>query len=378
MLKQYKLRDYKFRLVLWTTLLSIIGILVIGSADKSLQDRQIVGLIGGLVIMVVVSLIDYVWLLRFYWIFYAIGLGLLAAVLVVGSSGGGATRWLNIAGITMQPADLMKIFLIMFYAQFFSKHQDDLSSFKVIIFSVIIVAIPAVMIQQQPNLSTCLLTLVLFCVIYFVAGLSYKVIAGILVLMAPVAAILVGIVLQPGQSLVLEYQLIRVLAWLYPDQYPDEARQQLTSIMAIGSGQLYGKGLETTAVESVKNGDFLAEAQTDFIFAVVGEELGFLGCCVVILLEILIVLECIWIGRNAREFSGTILCCGMGALIGIQSIMNICVATGLMPNTGLPLPFVSYGLTSLMTLFIGIGLVLNVGLQVKKYDVLQKEGGGFI
>lgn len=367
MLKQYKLRDYKFSLILWATLLSIIGVLVIGSADKSLQDKQIIGLVGGLIVMVIVSLIDYVWLLRFYWIFYVIGLGLLAAVLVVGSSGGGATRWLNIGGITMQPSDLMKIILIMFYAQFFSKHQDDLSSFKIIVFSVIIVAVPAVLIVKQPNLSTCILTLVLFCVIYFVAGLSYKVIAGILVIMAPVAAILIGIVLQPGQTLVLEYQLIRVLSWLHPDQYPDEARQQLTSIMAIGSGQLYGKGLETTAVESVKNGDFLAEAQTDFIFAVVGEELGFLGCCIVILLEILIVLECIWIGRNAREFSGTILCCGMGALIGIQSIMNICVATGLMPNTGLPLPFVSSGLTSLITFFIGIGLVLNVGLQVKKY-----------
>lgn len=367
MLKQYRLRDYKFRLVLWTTILSIIGIMVIGSADKSLQDKQIIGLVGGLIIMVIVSLIDYVWLLRFYWIFYAIGLGLLAAVIAVGSSGGGATRWLNIGGITMQPSDLMKIFLIMFFAQFFSKHQDDLSSFKTIIFSVTVVVIPVVLILMQPNLSTSILTLVLFCVIYFVAGLSYKVIAGILVIMAPVAAILIGIVLQPGQSLILNYQLVRVLAWLYPDQYPDEARQQLTSIMAIGSGQLYGKGLETTAVESVKNGNFLAEAQTDFIFAVVGEELGFLGCCIVILLEILIVLECIWIGRNAREFSGTILCCGMGALIGIQSIMNICVATGLMPNTGLPLPFVSSGLTSLMTFFIGIGLVLNVGLQVKKY-----------
>lgn len=367
MLKQYRLRDYKFRLILWVTVLSIIGILIIGSVDKSLQNKQIAGLVGGLVIMIIVSLIDYVWLLKFYWIFYVAGLGLLVAVIVAGVDGGGATRWLNIAGIQMQPSDLMKIILIMFFAQFFSKHQDDLSSFKIIIFSVIVVLVPAFLIFKQPNLSTCLLTLILFCVIYFVAGLSYKVIAGLLVIMAPLAAILVGIILKPGQTLIQNYQLIRILAWLYPDQYPDEARQQLTSIMAIGSGQLYGKGLETTAVESVKNGDFLAEAQTDFIFAVAGEELGFLGCCIILILEILIVLECIWIGRNAREFSGTILCCGMGALIGIQSVMNICVATGLMPNTGLPLPFVSSGLTSLMTFFIGIGLVLNVGLQVKKY-----------
>ncbi len=367
MLKQYRLRDYKFRLVLWVTMLSVIGILVIGSADGSLQNKQIAGLVGGLVLMIIVSLVDYVWLLKFYWIFYLAGLGLLIAVIFMGVSANNATRWLNIGGIQMQPSDLMKIFLLLFFAQFFSKHEDDLSSFKTIIKAVVIVAVPAFLILKQPNLSTCILTLLVFCATYFVAGLSYKVIAGILLVGAPLIAILVGIVLRPGQTLIENYQLVRILAWLYPEQYPDEARQQLNSIIAIGSGQLYGKGLENTAVNSVKNANLLSEAQTDFIFAVVGEELGFLGCCVIIILEILIVLECIWIGRNAREFSGTVLCCGMGALIGIQSIMNICVATGLMPNTGLPLPFVSSGLTSLMTLFIGIGLVLNVGLQVKKY-----------
>jgi len=100
---------------------------------------------------------------------------------------------------------------------------------------------------------------------------------------------------------------------------------------------------------------------------VAGEEIGFLGCSIIIILEMLIAIECIRVGQKAREKSGSILCCGMGALIALQSIMNICVATGLMPNTGLPLPFVSSGLSSLITLFVGIGLVLNVGLQVKKY-----------
>ena len=374
MLKRYRLRDYRFRLIIWVIALSVIGILVIGSANESYQmrqiwqNKQIAGLVGGLVIMVAVSLIDYVWLLKFYWIFYFAGIGLLLAVIFTGVSANNATRWLIIGGIQMQPSDLMKIILIMFFAQFFSKHENDLSSFKTILLSVLIILVPAYLIYEQPNLSTCMLTLLLFCVIYFIAGLSYKVIAGLLIALAPLVAILIGIILRPGQTLIAEYQLERILAWLYPDQYPDAARQQIYSIIAIGSGQLYGKGLETTAVESVKNSDYLAEAQTDFIFAVAGEELGFLGCCAIIILELLIVLECIWIGRNAREFSGTILCCGMGALIGIQSIMNICVATGLMPNTGLPLPFVSSGLTSLVTFFIGIGLVLNVGLQVKKYQ----------
>lgn len=367
MLKQYKLRDYKFRLIFWVTALSILGILIIGSADSDVQNKQIIGLIGGLIIMIIVSLFDYVWLLKFYWFFYFIGIGLLIAVRFVGTTAGGATRWLDLGFTTLQPSDIMKIVLIMFFAQFFAKHEDDLSTLKTIIMSIIIAGVPCFLILKQPNLSTCILTMLLFCAIYFVAGLSYKVIAGILIVCVPAFAVLMGIILKPGQTLIQDYQLTRILAWLYPEQYPDAAAQQVNSIIAIGSGQLYGKGLETTAVESVKNANFLSEAQTDFIFAIAGEELGFLGCCGIIILEILIVLECIWIGRRAREFSGTVLCCGMGALIGIQSIMNICVATGLMPNTGLPLPFVSAGLTSLMTMFIGIGLVLNVGLQSKKY-----------
>ena len=120
-------------------------------------------------------------------------------------------------------------------------------------------------------------------------------------------------------------------------------------------------------ISSVKNGNFISEPQTDFIFAVAGEELGFLGCCIIVVLELLIAYECIRIGKKARDMSGTIICCGVAALISVQSFMNICVATNLMPNTGITLPFVSYGLTSLISLYIGIGLVLNVGLQVRKY-----------
>ena len=367
MFRQYRLRDYKFRLILWVIALSVMGIMIIGSADKDAQNKQILGLVMGLIIMVIVSLIDYVWILKFYWILYAFGLILLLAVMVVGRNVNGATRWLVIGGIQIQPSDFMKIILIMFFAQYFALHEDDLSSFKRIIQSLIIVAIPIFFIYKQPNLSTSILTLLLFSSMYFVAGLDYKIILGILAVLIPGVAVFFSLILKPGQTLLQEYQLERILAWLYPEQYPSAAYQQTYSVIAIGSGQLYGKGLDNTAVESVKNGNFLSEAQTDFIFAVAGEEIGFMGCCIIIILEILIALECFHIANNAREKSGALLCCGMGSLIGIQSIMNICVATGLMPNTGLPLPFVSSGLSSLVTLFIGIGLVLNVGLQVKKY-----------
>ena len=159
------------------------------------------------------------------------------------------------------------------------------------------------------------------------------------------------------------------MAWLEPDKYAQTyAYQQLNAVTAIGSGQLEGKGLNNTEVVSVKNGSFISEAQTDFIFSIIGEELGFVGAAGVVILLMAIGVKCILIGRNAKDFAGRVICTGMGVLIGYQSFINMGVATMLLPNTGLPLPFVSYGLTSVVSLFIGMGLVLNVGLQQKKFE----------
>ena len=183
----------------------------------------------------------------------------------------------------------------------------------------------------------------------------------------PAAVIFISLIMQPDQKLLDHYAWLRIMAWLNPTQYADNAYQQQNSIMAIGSGQLWGKGLNNTDATSVKNGNFIPEPQTDFIFAVAGEELGFIGTVIIIILLLFITIECILIARKAKDTAGKMICCGFAALVGFQSLVNIGVASGVLPNTGLPLPFVSYGLTSLLSLYIGVGLVLNVGLQPKKY-----------
>ena len=134
-------------------------------------------------------------------------------------------------------------------------------------------------------------------------------------------------------------------------------------MMAIGSGQRRGKGLFNNTLSSVKNGNFLSEEQTDFIFAVIGEELGFDGGVAVIALYALLVYECLWIAACAKDTAGRLIASGMAALLAFQSFANLAVATGIFPNTGLPLPFISSGLSSLLSMFIGMGVVLNVGLQ---------------
>ena len=374
MFKQYKLKNYRFRLVAYVVLLCIIGVMVVGSAKPSVQNKQIIGIAGGLVVMVIVSLIDYGTILKFRRPIYLLAVVLLAVIFIpgVGDNTGGATRWIQVtSSFKFQPSEFCKILLIIFFAGFFMKYKDQLNTWKTILLSLILAGIPLALIVKEPDLSTTIATTMIFITLLFVAGLSYKIVAGVLVLGVPVG--IIGVVLIMKQALPLKpYQYKRIMSWLQPSNpaYADDSYQQQNSIIAIGSGQLWGKGLNNSSITSLKNGDFISEPQTDFTFAVIGEELGFIGCLIVIILLLLIVFECILIAKNAKDLGGRLICCGMAALIGFQSFINICVTTGLMPNTGLPLPFVSYGLTSIMSLFIGLGMVLNVGLQARKYHGL--------
>lgn len=372
MLKRYSIRNYNFRLVIYLVILTILGILVIGSAKEgNNQTRQIMGLVLGLASMIVISLIDYAFILRFAWIWYGLNLVLLTAVIAgLGSNHKGATRWIEVAGIQFQPSELSKIVLILFFAAFLQKHREKVNSLKILFLYALLAAVPLLLVVKEPDLSTTIVTALICLALLFIGGLSYKIVIGGLAVAIP--SLLVGLYViasnPAGAGGALEgYQNIRILAWLYPDLYPQQALQTQNSIMAIGSGQLSGKGLYNTDVTSIKSGGFIAEAHTDFIFTVVGEELGFIGSALIVILMVLIALECLIVARRARDLSGRLICCGMASLIAFQSFVNICVVTGLFPNTGVTLPFVSYGLTSLVTNFAGMGFVLNVGLQPRKY-----------
>ncbi len=369
MLKRYRVRDYDFKLILMLVALTVIGILVIGSANETFQSKQILGFVMGLFLMIVISLFDYSTFLRFYWVIYILNLLLLLFVKFFGETTNNAQRWVSIAGIRFQPSETAKIMLILFYAQFIMIHKESISSFKTILSLIVLLIPPLWLILDQPDLSTSIMIGLLFCSLLYMGGLSYKIIFGVLVVVVPAAFIFLAIVLQPDQELIKDYQQTRILAWLNPDEYATtEGYQQDNSKVAIGSGELFGKGLNNNEISSVKNGNFISEPQTDFIFAIVGEELGFMGGCTVIVLLLFITIECLVIARRAKDLAGTLIASGMAALIGFQSFINISVATGVLPNTGLPLPFVSYGLTSLLSLYIGMGVVLNVGLQcVRKY-----------
>ncbi len=369
-LKSYNYRHINVRLLIWMYALLILGLNVIASATKetSYESKQLFGIVLGTVMLLVLMFIDYHFVLKFYWLIYLFNLGLLLAVKIFGEDHKGAQRWLDIGPIQIQPSEFCKIFLVLFFAKLMFKYKDKLNTPKILLLFVLTFAVPLLLVLKQPDLSTSIVICVSFCVIMYIGGLSYKIIAGLFAAAVPVVIVLVYLLLQPDQQILDDYQYNRLIGFYDEDNEIAEAinYQQTNSLMAIGSGGLWGKGLNNDREDSVKNGNYISEAQTDFIFTIVGEELGFVGTMTVIVLILLVVIECFYMGAHAPDIGGRIICCGVGGIIAFQSFVNMGVATKLLPNTGLPLPFVSYGLSSLLSLMIGMGVVMNVGLQHKK------------
>ena len=369
--KKYHLKDYNFTLIITVILLSIIGILAVGSALPSAQLKQIIGVVLGIIVMVIISLMDFNWALGFHWVIYGINLFLLLWVQFFGAEFNNAKRWIDLKVITLQPSDFTKIFMVLFFAKFLMDHEQQMKEPKTILKALLLIAPSLLLIVIQPNLSNTICLAGIFFVLMYLGGMHYKIVGTVLAL--GISGIIIFLmVLSYAESANLPflrgYQMERILAWRYPEEYATTTGlQQQNSIMAIGSGQLNGKGLNNNSFTSVKNGNFLIESETDFIFAIIGEEMGFVGCCIVIFLLLLIIIQCIRIGMKAQNLAGQIICGGVAAMIGIQSFINMGVATGVLPNTGLSLPFVSAGLTSIVCFYMSIGFVLNVGLQPKKY-----------
>ena len=356
-----------FILILFTLILSTIGVLAITSSNESLRNKQIIGIVVSLVIMFLFSMIDYHRLIDLYWFGYIASLALLMIVILKGHDSHGASRWIQIGGFTFQPSEITKIMLILFFAKFIMKYRDRIRSISFVMLCVLLLAPPVFLVLKQPDLSTSIMLLVIFTSSLFVGGMDRRLLTTVMMVVVPLSILVIVSASWKNSPFLKLYQQKRILSWLHPEDYPEDAYQTLNSMMAIGSGQFTGKGLHTNEINSVLNSGYISESSTDFIFTVIGEELGFLGSILVVLLLLAIVLKCLYIARRSRDFSGMLIAVGVAAWLGFQGFLNIGVATGIIPNTGIPLPFVSSGLTSLVCEFAGIGCVLNVEMQGKKF-----------
>lgn len=258
MFRNYRIKNFNYLLVACVFAVSILGILVIGSANESYQKRQIMGMVIGIVVMVVVALIDYDFVLQFYWMFYGLVIGLLLLVIVAGDSSHGAKRWIDIGFIRFQPSEIAKIFLVLFFAFYLSKYSEELNDIRRLGYLAVLAGVPLLLIVKEPDLSTTIVTFLIIATMVFYSGLSYKIVVPVLVIGVISVIVILTVLTHGGASLLQGYQNYRILAWLYPDEYPQYSYQQQNAIMAIGSGILFGKGLNNDSIESVKNGNYIS------------------------------------------------------------------------------------------------------------------------
>ena len=363
--KNYDFKRYNISLLFAVITLVSIGVFLIKQVKPDDYKKQILGLIGGLMIVAIVSLIDYHFISSFYIVLYMANLALLVLVKLIGVEHNNAQRWLDLKFFELQPSELTKIILIIFFAKLFTIFEHRINNAIFLLLSIILMAIPTFLILTQTDLSTSLVLMMIFAMLIFAAGLSWKIILPIVIIGIPLGIGLFWYVQQDYQAILNPYQQERILSILNPEAYPGTMYQQDNSIQAIGSGQLIGK-LFDDSESAIRGYRHVPIAESDFIFSVAGEELGFIGSVLILLLFLFIIYKCLSTARKASDRIGMLIAVGIASMFAFQVFVNIGVATALLPNTGIPLPFLSQGLSSLISSMIAIGIILNIRLQPNK------------
>jgi len=350
--------------IILTLVICAGGVLMVWSATRSfpLQDpilyvRQQLMWIGiGLVALAAVVSINYKSFFQWGWIVYAASVLLLFAVLYLGREAGGATRWLDLGFINLQPSEWAKIALIIILARLLAQRSNRLNKVCSLVPMFCCLLVALFLISIQPDLGTSLVLVFIFIAMLFMAAVPVKFLAGI----SAAGAVLVPL-LYAG---LFEYQRMRLVAFLNLEADPlGSGYQAKQALIAIGSGGVEGKGFFQGTQAQLQ---FIPEQHTDFIFSVLGEELGLIGALLLLLAYLLLIYRILHIGSVAADFFGALLCVGVAAMIAFQVIVNIGINVGLIPVTGLPLPLVSYGGNSMLVNLVSVGIVLNVGLRRKK------------
>jgi len=365
--KQNNVKYFDYSLLFFLFLLLGIGLVMLYSTSAYTATlktgdsayylkRQIMAAGIGFVGLFFASNVDY-----HLWKKFTVGLYVASLVLCIyvqffGTSVNNSSRWINIGGIQFQPSEFAKIAVILTLSSLICDHQEIFRNNRKMLLTSAIFVGPIFGAVAVNNLSTAMILAGIAFVMLFVANPNYKIFLGMIGMLGVAGALLMVL---PGMS----YRFTRIQVWLHPEENPDDAYQTLQGLYAIGSGGLFGKGLG----ESTQKLGFVPEAQNDMIFSIICEELGLFGAICIITLYILLLWRCLLIALNAKDKFGSFLVIGIMTHISLQVLMNIAVVTNTMPNTGVTLPFISYGGTSIMILIGEIGVVLGVSRSIK-YD----------
>lgn len=352
-----------------------IGLVVLNSASANVMPdpyyfvkKQLIWILFGLVGLVAVLSIDYEQLKHYHLPLYVLNIIMLAAVALVGHEAKGAQRWINLGFFLLQPSEFAKTITVITLACFLDKRQGKLNCWQDLVVPFLYVAVPLVLILKQPDLGTALVLLAILFGMLYVSGANWK----LLLMIFGGGLLLTGLALFAhfhfGLPLPLQdYQMRRLVVFLNP--YNDgkggtgEGYHVIQSQIAIGSGGWWGVGLHQGSQVQL---NFLPEAHTDFIFSVVGEELGFVRTVGIIALYFLVLYRMIRIAGQAKDMFGALLVGGVTSMFAFHILVNVGMTTGIMPVTGIPLPLFSYGGSAMLANMLALGLVLNVNLRRQK------------
>ena len=368
---------FDFILCIVVFILLALGIVMVlsASAPSALAEggeayeyagKQLLFAILGLIAMFFISKIDYRFYKKFYWPIYFASCVILLLVLIpgLGVNAGGAIRWVAIPGLgQFQPSEITKIGLIVFYAGYLSDHKDELKDFWRGFVKPLCFILPpiAILFFVQNHLSASLIIGMIACIMMIVAGarMLHFICSGVLAGGALGAYLVYKINSGGSES---NFRIDRIVSFLDPwADATDTGWQVVQSLYAIGSGGLFGTGLGGSKQKYL----YISEPQNDFIFSIVAEELGFIGCVIIIALFAIFIWRGILIAMKAPDNFGALLATGITSLVAVQTILNIAVVTSSMPNTGIPLPFFSYGGTALFILLCSVGVLLNISRASK-------------
>jgi rod shape determining protein RodA len=357
-------------LILLVLIMAIFGVVIIGSAthinsvgNSDVYVAQKLWIVLGLFLMIISAIVDYRFITKLYIFIYVLNIVMLVAVFFLDNSDStNVTRWLRIAGFGIQPSEFSKVFMILFLAKYIEMYKDKINSIFILLGILLLTSIPIAITLRQPSLSAAIVVLVIMLGMLFVAKLSYKYIITAIFVIFPIVVVFYFDILKENPvflTIFLKgYQIDRLKLFLNPDINNEKYYQTLQSINAIGSGEYFGKGLYKG---TLNNFNFLYQSHNDFIFSIVGEEFGFLGCSFVLISMFMIVVLCMFIASKAVDLQGRLIASAVSFMFAFQTFVNVGVATGLLPNTGMPFPFLSYGGSAMFVNLIAAGLVLNVG-----------------
>ena len=355
-------RDFDWTLLILVLLISVISVLEIKSATLHTKfhgfgEKQVEFLLFGLVLMFLISFIDYHRLVDIAPWAYGIGLFALVAVLLVGTKVMGGRRWINLgAGIHFQPSEWVKLILILAIARYFWGLAGRELTWLDIGKAFALVCLPMLLVLKQPDLGTALTYFPVLIAGLFLGGIRFQKVALLLLAFA----IVIGGAFVSGKRL-KPYQQARINSFINPDIDPRGAGYQIKqSLIAVGAGGLWGKGNNKG---TQTQGDFLPIPYTDFIFAAFCEEHGFVGGMGILLLYFLILTRLIQNAQQASDIPGAFIIMGVVAVILFQIVVNIGMVVGLMPVTGIPLPLMSYGGSSILFTFLSLGIVMNIRMR---------------